>query len=420
QLERLYWQLSSYSNRERSDFKDWNKFTIAAQLWQDGLRLISEDMVQKVNNAHAYLKKMGFKLKGIKADGNCFFNAFLESYQLLSRKIPLLDMEGNKTSYLRKQVAAQYENIPNASKYPDRSEQIKKDTEWVTAAGEGDLLANIFDLPIRVLTVETEGVMDMLTFSQYNKDREEWNKIHETDRPSEYIFIVDLGGHFIHAVPDFSAEPQYSSLDRKEQYRLNIVSSIIQWALQERIYRASKNDSAHLILASRLLKQIGWLAKYQLKPEDFTKKLGDCLFDNIIAQLPSSTITSQELRESVVQFMREHSEGYSEEPDYDDNELRVSDGEDVLFFENWEQYLTQMSKSQVWATELEIQATAFKMDCSIVVLAVEDKPKIYNPESPNNPLFLLHVNNNHFKACTPLEGSILGEIYNAIKYQDHY
>ncbi len=217
-------------------------------------------------------------------------------------------------------------------------------------------------------------------------------------------------------------EPQTShqSGERKERYRLNIISSCIEWSLQERIYRQSKDDCTQLILTSKLLKHISWASKYQLQPEDFTKKLGDCLFDNITAQLSNNTMTPQELRQAVVRFMREHSEDYSGTPDYDDNELRISDGKTAVFFENWEQYLTHMVKPEVWGTELEIQAAALTLDAPIVVLSVEEKPKIYNLESKNHPLFLLHVDDNHFTACSPLEGTTAAEIYAVIKSQNHY
>lgn len=185
----------------QNDFKGWDQTSIAKDLWLDESCLIAEDIVKKVNNAHNYLEKNGFKLKGIKADGNCFFNAYLGSCKLLSRKIPLLEEAENKIFYLRQQVAAQYESTPNGFKNPNRSNQIRKDAEWISASDEGDLLASIFDLPIRVLSAGTESVVDMLTFSKLNKAIEEWDKIPEIDRPTEYIFIVDLGGHFVHAIP---------------------------------------------------------------------------------------------------------------------------------------------------------------------------------------------------------------------------
>ena len=64
---------------------------IAKHLWLNSEVIISEDMVKKVNKVAIYLKEQGFELRGIKADGNCFCSAFLESYNVFSRVIPILD-----------------------------------------------------------------------------------------------------------------------------------------------------------------------------------------------------------------------------------------------------------------------------------------------------------------------------------------
>ena len=179
----------------------WDKLKIAQELWKDLNTLISDEMVDKVNTAHAYLKNLqntAFELGGIKADGNCFLNAFLESYKSLQRKIPLLDEQKDLISYLRSLIAKQYEGSPNGSKYPNRSEQIRVNGEWISADNEGDLLANILSIPIRILTVDKHGTSDMLTFPEYNRDKQSWDTLTREEAPKEYIFIVDLGGHFIY------------------------------------------------------------------------------------------------------------------------------------------------------------------------------------------------------------------------------
>jgi len=210
--------------------------------------------------------------------------------------------------------------------------------------------------------------------------------------------------------------------ERKEQYRLNIICNMIQWALQEKIYLMSRKEYNFngSILANKLSKQIGWLAEYGLGTEDFTLNIGDCLFDNIVAQLPSSTLTSLQLRKELMQYMQKHSEAYLEKPDYQENELCVGDGEEFLFFESWEQYLDCMGHSQVWGTELEIQAVSSYLDCPIVLLTVGMQPKIYNSESKNPPLFLHHLNDNHFEACIPFKGLTIDDVYNVIKNQPHF
>jgi len=178
---------------------------IAQYLWLNSEVLISEDMVEKVNAAAIYLKEQGFELMGIKADGDCFCSAFLKSYEALSQKIPILDEEKNKISYLRALIAAQYEvNQKNSeSRQINRVQEIKKDREWLTAMGEGDLLASNLGIPIRIVTVNKDsggcGIVDMLTFAEKDKTQQKWKKIKESKKPKEYIFIVDLGGHFVYS-----------------------------------------------------------------------------------------------------------------------------------------------------------------------------------------------------------------------------
>ena len=79
-----------------------------------------------------------------------------------------------------------------------------------------------------------------------------------------------------------------------------------------------------------------------------------------------------------------------------------------------------MNQPQVWGTELEIQALASYLDCPIVLLTVGMQPKIYNSESKNLPLFLHHLNDNHFEACIRLKGLTIKDVYNGIKSQPHF
>lgn len=39
----------------------------------------------------------------------------------------------------------------------------------------------------------------MLTFAESDKPRQEWSTIPDSEKPQEYIFIVDLDGHFLYA-----------------------------------------------------------------------------------------------------------------------------------------------------------------------------------------------------------------------------
>ncbi|MBS4164988.1 hypothetical protein NEOC65_000034 [Neochlamydia sp. AcF65] len=180
----------------------WTQSCIARLLWQDSTTVISDSLVEKVNAVSPYLKKEEFELKGVPSDGDCFFSAFLGSYACLSRRIPLLDDQKDKISYLRQVLAG-------TVKHTDikRAEEIIGKGAWVSGLGEGELLASALSIPIRLVTVNEEqlicGIHDRLIFSQAGLaegDRsQEWETIPQKERPQEYIFIVDLGGHFIYA-----------------------------------------------------------------------------------------------------------------------------------------------------------------------------------------------------------------------------
>ncbi len=169
---------------------------IASHYWFNYDTLISDEMVTKVNVVSDYLNARGFKLIGILADGDCFFSAYLESLKKTSKTIPLLKMADNPILFLREQVSAIVGN-----KNIDRSLEILQEKEWVTANQEGDLLAAALKIPMRLVTVnyseEGSGVSDTFVSVVAGETQEEWEN--GTERPAEYIFIVDLGGHFLAA-----------------------------------------------------------------------------------------------------------------------------------------------------------------------------------------------------------------------------
>ncbi|MBS4171554.1 tetratricopeptide repeat protein [Neochlamydia sp. AcF95] len=180
----------------------WNSSSTAEFLWHDPGTPISKAMLVKVNAVATYLYTEGYELKGTSGDGDCFFSAFLGSYEGLSRKIPLLDGQKDKISYLRQVLS----DIVKHSNHIRAAEIIGKGA-WISGLGEGDLLAAALSIPIRLITVNEErsicGIHDRLIFSQTGlaeDDRsQEWETIPQEERPQEYIFIVDLGGHFIYA-----------------------------------------------------------------------------------------------------------------------------------------------------------------------------------------------------------------------------
>lgn len=203
--------------------KVWNQETIVKELWkadpqQVNPETISQEIVAKVQKAHEYLSAKGFVLRGVWSDGDCFFYAFLESYKTLERKIPLLESANNKITFLRLQISEQYKNhLKGTDTKPNektvRANQIAKGKNWVTFDDEGSLLSKALDIPIRVLTLNSEedkttkeikcGSIDTLTFQQDQPSKElqtvQWDSAPENQKSKDYIFIVDLGGHFVYA-----------------------------------------------------------------------------------------------------------------------------------------------------------------------------------------------------------------------------
>ncbi|MBS4169509.1 FxSxx-COOH system tetratricopeptide repeat protein [Neochlamydia sp. AcF95] len=182
----------------------WNSSSTAEFLWHDPGTLISGAMLAKVNAVAAYLYTEGYELKGAPGDGDCFFSAFLGSYEGLSRKIPLLDDQKDKISYLRQVLS---DSVKHKLTNHTRAAEIIGKGSWISGLGEGDLLASALSIPIRLITVNEKrlicSIHDRIIFSQTylaEDDRsQEWETIPQEERRQEYIFIVDLGGHFIYA-----------------------------------------------------------------------------------------------------------------------------------------------------------------------------------------------------------------------------
>jgi tetratricopeptide (TPR) repeat protein len=191
-------EISSASNSNTSHtLLQLNSSSIAKHLWKNSEALISNEMAEKVSVVASHLKEEGFELCGVEADGDCFLNAFLGSYQTLSKKkIPILDEEKDKVGYLRDWIAQLF--LQKNEQLLIRGAEIKQKGRWINSE-EGDLLISALSIPIRVITVQNDengcGFIDMLTM----QGRQEWASIPKEHRPQEYIFIIDLGGHFLYA-----------------------------------------------------------------------------------------------------------------------------------------------------------------------------------------------------------------------------
>ncbi len=186
------------------DTKILSKAYIAENLWQNKHVNISDNIFEKVKVAQKYLDSQGYELVGTPSDGNCFFHAFLGSYQDLVTSasdvwsLPQLDMQDNKIQYLRDCIAEQYKK---AHIEENRAEKIRVNGKWIEMCNEGDILAKSFGIPIRCLTVNEENqkcnCIDLVT--DKNGETQVWKTIPEDQKPQKHVFIVDLGGHFIFA-----------------------------------------------------------------------------------------------------------------------------------------------------------------------------------------------------------------------------
>ncbi len=188
--------LSSFLSDDRyPDIPVWSRDSVEKRLFRT-TNPIDDDMLKKVDQVDKYLAEQGFVLHGVKNDGNCFFSAFLKSCKMLDINIPSINTSVDPISSLRLTIADKLDNQV-------RSEEIKNLGEWIAADGEGDLLAPIIGVPIRIVTVSKSVVgceiNDMLTFAEMGKPKQEWGSISQGEKPAKYILIVDLGGHFIYA-----------------------------------------------------------------------------------------------------------------------------------------------------------------------------------------------------------------------------
>lgn len=206
---------------------------------------------------------------------------------------------------------------------------------------------------------------------------------------------------------------------QKEKYRINIISNTIYWSLVEKYYQdkvLEEEEKIPSVVISKVSRARVWLKAYGLEAEDYTVKVGNCLFDNVAGQLPLPHPDSLQLRQDVVRFMKENSTEYESKPDYRDGRLLMGDGRGLsMNFGTWEEYLTAMGTSQVWGTEIEIAALAADLKRPIVLLTAGNRPVIYNREREEEPIFLRHVGGNHFESCIPCKGLTARDVYSDIK-----
>ena len=83
-------------------------------------------------------------------------------------------------------------------------------------------------------------------------------------------------------------------------------------------------------------------------------------------------------------------------------------------FSTWDEYLNCIAQPTVWGTEIELGSFSDMLNAPIVLFTEEENPKVYHPKAPGEPLFISHVQENHFISCVPFKGLNKREIFHAI------
>ena len=159
--------------------------------------------MQRINVVATYLKQHNLELMGVKTGNDCLCNAVLKSYKTLSRKIPILDAQKDKISYLKNLIEL---------------ENKKKQEYWFDTIFHK--LARILSIPIRLITVNQDhfGITDEL-FEEREQYPRDWRTIYK--KPKECISIVNLGGHFVFArsFSEKTIEAPSGSLSRRNDIK---------------------------------------------------------------------------------------------------------------------------------------------------------------------------------------------------------
>lgn len=194
---------SSSSEEDEVNTLNWDTSTVAEHICKNSSTIIAEEQVNNVKVASTYLEKCGYQIKGVASDDNCFFNALIASYNTIPGRVHLPNIPKMIVN-LREETAKKYESLIRQgkinSKLANRVEEIKRDREWVNSE-EGELLAERLNIPIRIVTANTGNpdadVEDKVIFP--NMEAQWWDQLTSIQQPDKFVFIVDLGGHFVWA-----------------------------------------------------------------------------------------------------------------------------------------------------------------------------------------------------------------------------
>lgn len=196
---------------------NWTNANVGRCLWINPRRTsrklnIPQERLAGINQVSEYLETQNLRLFGTPSDGDCWFHAFLASYEISNElTLPELDAAENKIQFLRDKIAS------DRSISQQRAVEIEEQGEWIDSQ-EGSILARELNVPIRIITLNQDGgnigIADMLTRiapefnledgeygepADHRLSTQDWNTIEEELRPRNYLIIVDLIGHFVYA-----------------------------------------------------------------------------------------------------------------------------------------------------------------------------------------------------------------------------
>jgi len=211
-----------------------------SELYQDeNFNKTTETKIQAIEEVEKMLNKEGKQLIGIESDGNCWFHAYLKSIkeQGIEPEELKAKTEEEKIITLREKIAEELkqeklklEGKVKGKSIKEKEERIaavSKDKEWVSET-EGAKLAEIYDIPIRVISIMIQENEDRTRGNEYHIDEMlyqkgdnniQWDKV--DTKPKNYITIISLGDHFITALPENPTPPNTPSPTKSPTNKLD-------------------------------------------------------------------------------------------------------------------------------------------------------------------------------------------------------
>lgn len=194
-------------------------------------------------------------------------------------------------------------------------------------------------------------------------------------------------------------------LEPKDVFQRKLIQNLIFWVLKEKEFLSLREGEAVTTLyANKMREHDESILRYGMLYIDHTEVIGDCLFDNVSAQLEGS-IDSVTLRHSLVRYMEKNRADYEHLVVGDSGgKLLKGSGNTYVSYSDWEEYLLAMAAPTIWGTELELRVLSDLLEKSFIVFAKDRPPMIYNGQLDSDPIFIHHANKNHFESCAMIGG----------------